>query len=150
MKRGILYTIISCLTLCWLYAMTSCEIESHAKGNIDGNWHLEKIDTIDTGGTKDVSESLIFWGIQANFVQLRSYYDYEHIFILRFKMNEKTLFLYEPRFNDRDNHDPEVEDLSNLYQFGIYELNETFQIEKLSASKMILKSDKLRLHFEKF
>ena len=65
-------------------------------------------------------------------------------------MNEKTLFLYEPRINDRDNHDPEVEDVSYLYQFGIYELNETFQIEKLSASKMILKSDKLRLHFKKF
>ncbi|MBQ5981751.1 MAG: lipocalin-like domain-containing protein [Prevotella sp.] len=150
MKRSILYVSISILSIWQFFSLTSCEIETHAKGNIDGNWHLEQIDTLETGGSKDIRENRIFWGIQANLVQLRSYYDPENIYILRFSKTDKTFQLYEPRLNDREKHDPAVTDVTLLNPYGINELQESFQIEKLSGSKMILKSAKLRLHFETF
>lgn len=151
MKRSITYIASSILAFWLLHSLTACEVETHAKGNIDGNWYLVQIDTLQTGSTIDVREARIFWGIQTNLVQLKSYYKYENIFILRFNMkDDNTLLLYEPRFNDRENHDPEVKDIAFLTHFGINELQETFLIEQLTTSKMRLKSSKLRLYFEKF
>ena len=149
MKRKILYITTPFLFIWILFSSIGCEMESHSK-EIDGNWHLEQIDTLATGGSLDVREARIFWGIQANLVQLRSNTEYENIFILRFNMNDDTLLLYEPHFSDRETHDPEVTNTMFLNHFGINELQESFLIEKLSTSKMILKSAKLRLYFEKF
>lgn len=150
MKHIIIY-IMPCALFLWIISMlSSCEIETHSKGNIDGNWHLEQIDSLNTGGINDLSNERIFWGVQANLVQLKDYYLPDSIYLMRFHMENDMFTLYEPHINDRDLHDPEVTDVSSLAHFGVNNLRESFQIEKLSANRLILKAEKLRLYFKKF
>lgn len=149
MKHGISYITAIILSL-WILSLSSCEIETHSKGNIDGNWHLVEIDTLDTGGINDFRNTRIFWGIQANFVQLKDNDIVDNPLILRFDLTNDMFLLYEPHINDRENNDPEITDISLLSHYGINELRESFLVEKLSATKLTLKSSKLRLFFEKF
>ena len=149
MKHGISYITAIILSV-WILSFSSCEIETHSKGNIDGNWHLVEIDTLDTGGINDFRDFRVFWGIQANLVQLRDNDIVDNPLIIRFDLTNDRFTLYKPHINDRENNDPEITDVSLLSHYGINELYESFLVEKLSATNLTLKSAKLRLFFEKF
>ena len=55
--RKAIYTVIGATMIA---AMTSCTIESSDNGKLDGFWHMEQVDTLATGGTQDLSDSLMF------------------------------------------------------------------------------------------
>ena len=70
-------------------------------------------------------------------------------FLFRFEHKGKTLRLYDPHVNDRMNGDPAVDDAGMLRPFGVNALDETFGVERLTGSKMVLSTEELRLSFTK-
>ena len=54
-----------------LTTLASCEIETSDNGDFDGFWHLERVDTLATGGTLDLSKKRVFWGVQYKLISVR-------------------------------------------------------------------------------
>ena len=46
--------------------------------------------------------------------------------------------------------DQPIDDVGRLKPFGINALNETFAVEKLNGNRMVLRSELLRLHFQRY
>ena len=40
--------------------VASCELERDHNGDLAGYWHLERVDTLQTGGVKDMSRDRVF------------------------------------------------------------------------------------------
>lgn len=149
MKRNkIRYVLLSMVAL---LSLSACEIETHDNDKLDGFWHLERVDTIATGGVCDKSKDLVFWSVQSMFVEVseRSKVNNDKYFF-SFSHRDGKLSLFDARLSDRSNGDPEVEDPIILQPYGISKLNETFEVMQLTGSKMQLKSESLLLVFRKF
>lgn len=132
-----------------LACVEACEIESHSNGKLDGFWHLTAIDTLATGGTCDMSSQKMFWSVQSKLLELSDRSSSEKI-IFSFRHADDSLYLTEPRVSDRRLGDPEIENVSKLSPYGVNKLEETFAVEALDGSKMILKSETLRLKLKRF
>ncbi len=135
--------------------LTSCEIETSDNGDLDGNWHLTRIDTLATGGINDLSESRLFWAIQAKLIHAVDY-DYQNeAFYLRFNQTSDSLIVHTPYLDhwhqDLENGgDIPVADPTPLFPYGINSLEEHFAKEKCDGHHLILKSKTLRLYFTSF
>lgn len=134
-----------------LFSLSACEIETHDNDKLDGFWHLERVDTIATGGVCYKSKDLVFWSVQSMFVEVseRSKVD-NNKYIFSFSHSNGKLSLFDARLSDRRKGDPEVEDPAILQPYGVSKLNETFEVTQLTGSKMQLKSETLLLLFRKF
>ncbi|MBQ2337570.1 MAG: lipocalin-like domain-containing protein [Prevotella sp.] len=134
-----------------LWSSASCSfLETDNSGKLGGFWHLERIDTLATGGRKDLSKEKRFWSVQGSILEVsRREIGIMQPFIFRYEHNGNTLSLSDARSNDREKGDPAVENVEPLRQYGINELHETFNVEALDRSKMQLKSNTLRLFFVK-
>lgn len=147
MKKNISnYIAIATLAL---GTLTACEIESHDNGKIDGFWHLERIDTLATGGTLDVSNEKLFWSVQVRLLEVSNRATGSK-YIFSFRQADGSLYLYDPLVSDRREGDPVVEDVKVLAPYGINSLEETFAVEAIDGKKMILRSETLRLNLKKF
>lgn len=139
-------------TVVCLLAMAACELETSDNGRLDGFWHLERIDTLSTGGTLDLSKQTVFWSVQHKLIQFRGgtqrYY-------LRFVQTADSLKLTEA-FADHGHEgganggDIPVTDGSVLAPYGVQAVGECFYKESLTGSRMILRSERFRLCFRKF
>ena len=134
--------------------MASCglvEFETSDNGKLDGYWHLEKVDTLSSGGTADVSQQLIFWSVQGAMLITYSPNISSAVqrCVFHFSHENDTFSIIEPRIFDRVAGDPLVEDVAILAPFGINKLDESFKVEQLTGSKMTLVSENLRLFFKK-
>ncbi len=149
MKRNKIRYIL--LSMVALFSLSACEIETHDNDKLDGFWHLERVDTIATGGVCDKSKDLVFWSVQSMFVEVseRSKVD-NNKYIFSFSHSNGKLSLFDARLSDRRKGDPEVEDPAILQPYGVSKLNETFEVTQLTGSKMQLKSETLLLVFRKF
>lgn len=132
-----------------IFAMSSCTLETSDNGDLDGFWHLTRVDTIATGGVCDMSGKRVFWGIQMNLLNTADYDKSGSGYWLRFRDENSILRVYDPYTNDRGKGDVKVEDPTHLAPFGINQLDESFKIESLSGSRMTLSTDELRLSFKK-
>ena len=54
-------------------AMMSCEIETSGNGDLDGFWHLVRVDTLSTGGMCDMSGRRVFWSVQVGILNATDY-----------------------------------------------------------------------------
>lgn len=149
MKRNKIRYIL--LSMVVLFSLSACEIETHDNDKLDGFWHLERVDTIATGGVCDMSKELVYWSVQSMLVEVseRSKVNNDKYFF-SFSHRDGKLSLFDARLSDRSNGDPEVEDPTSLHPYGISKLNETFEVVQLTGSKMQLKSETLLLVFRKF
>lgn len=149
MKRNKIRYIL--LSMVALFSLSACEIETHDNDKLDGFWHLERVDTIATGGVCDKSKDLVFWSVQSMFVEVseRSKVD-NNKYIFSFSHSNGKLSLFDARLSDRRKGDPEVENPAILQPYGVSKLNETFEVTQLTGSKMQLKSETLLLVFRKF
>lgn len=129
--------------------MFSCTFETSDNGDLDGFWHLERVDTLSTGGSCDMSERLVFWSVQMDLMNVADYKNNVNGYIMRFDHTGSLFRIYEPYVNDRMEEDPKVEDVQLLVPFGINALDETFTINRLTGSDMTLSTDELRLYFHK-
>jgi len=144
MKRYFIY-IAALLSL-----FTSCEIEVDSNGSLDGFWHLTSIDTLQTGGTRDMSNDKIFWSIQKKILDVHDRQGSYGEIMFRFNHQSDSLLLSSPIVNDRTQGDIPLTRIDSLRPFGINSLNEHFLIETLNGDKMILKSKVLQLNLRKF
>ena len=152
--KGLLKTIIATLAI---VSLASCEIETSDNGDFDGFWHLERVDTLATGGTCDLSKKRVFWGVQ---YKLISVYDTDKEgtfgYYLRFTQTRDKIVTKSPYKNNwhhdngEDGGDIPVDDPTQLAPYGINNLEEEFVKEKLNGGQMILRSKTLRLKFKRF
>ena len=147
--------IKKCLVCCGMMAtmiLASCELEQSDNGKLDGFWLLSSVDTLSTGHTADVSAEELTWSFQGRLLQLRKatllYYKFPN-YILRFESTSNSLTLSNPIYNDRDEGDPDVEDIEELRPFGINDFEEHFTIVTLTNSRLVLKNDRLQLKLRK-
>ncbi|PTL34243.1 hypothetical protein C7120_06815 [Prevotella sp. oral taxon 376] len=140
----------SCL-LVFILSFTACDLETSGNGKLDGFWHLESIDTIN-GGFNDLSQRRLFWAFQAKLLELTDRDGLHPQCLMRFEQGGGVLKLSDPYLYDREGGegDHPLTGPDYLVPFGVNGVSENFTIEKLTGSKMILNSGKLRLYFTKF
>lgn len=134
-----------------IFSFTSCELETSGNGDIDGFWHLVQIDTLQTGGVKDTSKDLLFWSFQVNLMELSDQSYQTPIYMARFNHDNGKLKVTQPCLYNRyeGNEMLTEENVNAISQYGINALEETFQVEGLSGSRMTLSNGTLRLYFKK-
>ena len=122
---------------------TSCDIEHIDNGKLDGLWKLQVIDSLSNHVSVDMSASNLSYAIQGNLLQLgRVYFRFDH--------QGDSLILHDPYVNSFDVSETLI-DISLVTPFGINNIpREAFYVDELSRSKMVLRSEFLRLHFEKY
>ena len=122
---------------------TSCDIEHIDNGKLDGLWKLQAMDSLSNQVTVDMSRYNLSYAIQGNLLQLgRVYFRFDH--------QGDSLILHDPYVNSFDVSET-LTDLSLVTPFGINNIpREAFYVDELSRSKMVLRSEFLRLHFEKY
>lgn len=143
--------LLSILTLCLL--VVSCELETSGNKELDGYWQMDQVDTLSTGGVADTREALVFWGVQGKLLQIR--YSENGTFLgegllFRFNQDDKHLTLFSPVIHHLYETDEPIDDVEILKPFGIFNLEETFDIEELDDKEMVLTNDVLRLHFRRY
>lgn len=131
----------------------SCDLETSGNGDLDGYWQMSQVDTLATGGVADTRESLIYWGIQGNLLQIR--YSENNLYLgegllFRFEKKKPLLTLSSPMVHHLYETDEPIDDVEVLKPFGIYRLEEVFSIDRLDDKYMVLTNDVLRLHFRKY
>lgn len=134
----------------YIFALTfaaiiySCDIiEPSQNGGLSGRWHLMSVDTLATGGIKDCSAEALYWNIEGNLLNVNRHFT-------RITNKDKVLYTEGLFVDDFGNDDPATEDISPLQPYGINALNESFEIERNNGSRLVLKSQMLRLLFRKF
>ena len=137
--RKLTYVIATALVA----GATSCDIEHIDNGKLDGLWKLQVIDSLSNQVTVDMSRSNLSYAIQGNLLQLgRVYFRFDH--------QGDSLILHDPYVNSFDVSETLI-DISLVTPFGINNIpREAFYVDELSRSKMVLRSEFLRLHFEKY
>lgn len=77
----------------------SCQLEHDSNGNFAGFWHLERVDTLLTGGVRDMSGEYIFWAVQGKLIHVRDTQQPFTGYFFRFDNSGETLRLYQPYTN---------------------------------------------------
>ena len=143
-------------TLATPFLLASCNVETSGNGSLDGFWHLERVDTLATGGTTDYSSGYVFWGVQKDLIYIK---DSSNIsvgaYYLRFNQTHDSLHITKIYLDHNPNHeqggDIPVEAIDNNLRFlGLNALPEHFKKEAINGNRMILSTEKLRLKFKKF
>lgn len=129
---------------------TACELEIMDNGTLGGNWQLQKIDTLSTGGTCDMSSSYIYWGIENNLLQVRDIDNRNFRVFFRFDKQADSLSISTPFLAETKDELQALKDDSLLRPLGINNTQITFYIKHLSNNSLILEDQKLRLNFRKF
>lgn len=131
-------------------AVSSCELETSGNGDLDGMWRLTSVDTISTGRSRDMRDERIFWAFQNKLLELDDKAHGRQSVLFRFERNGGTLRLYNPYMYDRENGDKPADDVKNLEPFGVEALEVSYTVESLGGSRMVLRSENIRLQFRKF
>lgn len=138
-------------------SFVSCTLESSDNGDLDGFWHLESIDSLETGKTVDFSEKYVYWGVEHKLIAVKETDTNREKFYFRFEQTSDSLKItkvYRNHWHQDQGDDggdiPVEEVIPDLQYYGINAIPEGFQKEALSGSKMILKSKTIRLKFKKF
>lgn len=93
MAKPILFLTAVFMSLC----LMSCDLETTDNGKLDGFWHLERIDTLATGGSLDTSGDKVFWSFQVRLLWLQGG---SSSFYFRFNQDGDSLSIYSPYTNE--------------------------------------------------
>ncbi len=147
-KSNILVFLLPVLT--FLFSSCSLETDNDA-GDLEGMWHLVRIEESVTNTHIDVSNEVIFWSFQAKLLQMEDKTGQHYSYLYRFRIDNDQLTLTSPYQFDRENGDrPLTAYESTLGLYGIKSLTPVFRIEKIDRRKMILNDGAVRLYFDKF
>ena len=136
--------------LALLFSSCSLETDNDA-GDLEGMWHLVRIEESVTNTHIDVSNEVIFWSFQAKLLQMEDKAGQHYSYLYRFRIDNDQLTLTSPYQFDRENGDrPLTAYESTLGLYGIKSLTPVFRIEKIDRRKMILNDGAVRLYFDKF
>lgn len=136
--------------LALLFSSCSLETDNDA-GDLEGMWHLVRIEESVTNTHTDMSNEVIFWSFQAKLLQMEDKTGQHYSYLYRFRIDNDQLTLTSPYQFDRENGDrPLTAYESTLGLYGIKSLTPVFRIEKIDRRKMILNDGAVRLYFDKF
>lgn len=127
------------------FSLCSCTFETSDNGCLDGAWHLLRIND----QTQEEHPDL-YWCFQNKLLEISDKSTGCGDFLLRFSHKGGQISLSDPYIYDRENGDKQLEDPAVLQPFGIYNLEENFEVVSLSHSRMTLKSANVKLEFRKF
>lgn len=141
-----------CIFALFLIAFTSCDgIKISDNGDLDGMWHLVKLDSIHNAEDVDFSKHTIFWSIQADLLYIDDKSLQHEPCLLRFDKSKGKLDVFDPYiYNNMDEADEKITDVAFLQPYGINALEESFIIEKLNRKSLVLKSNSLVLTFTRY
>ncbi|MBP3774123.1 MAG: lipocalin-like domain-containing protein [Bacteroidaceae bacterium] len=142
--RHIPFVMALAAALVWL---GSCTLEHSDNGKLDGFWFLNSIDTMATGGRKQMDASQVTWGFQHRLLEVRT--GEGDAFYFRFAQSTDSLILSHPVQYAGQGVETVLESAGLLQPWGVNRLEEHFSFVKLSGSKMVLQSTELRLNFTK-
>lgn len=145
-----IYIIIATVLLLLL---PSCEMSDN--GDLDGYWYMTRIDSIQSGKTVNKREDRLTWEFQDKILEFYNHndlYEFRHTLMARFEHSDGQLIVYNPFRYDRMNGDVALtaDSLEYLRPYSINAVPDTFQVEKLSDSKLQITDNYLRIYFEKY
>lgn len=134
-----------------LFALASCGdlLEHSQNGKLDGYWKLTNIDTLATGGQKNVSEQSLFMAVQGKIMMLNNR-DNGAEFIFQFNHSDGHLKIFDARQSNRSKGDPLLTDPETIRPFGFNNLEEDFTVDEFTSGKLVINDGSFRLHFIKF
>ena len=130
-------------------AAAGCSLEMSENGSLDGNWKLESIDTLSTGGRVSVAERHVFWAFQFKLLELRDKDDEWQRYLARFEFKDGKLRIHSVYLYDRENGDKPADSPGQLPLYGIGGVDETFDVESFSGSRMVLRRGDIRVSLYK-
>ena len=147
-KSNILVFLLPVLAL--LFSSCSLETDNDA-GDLEGMWHLVRIEESVTNTHIDVSNEVIFWSFQAKLLQMEDKTGQINSYLYRFRIDNDQLRLSSPYLFDRENGDhPLTAYEATLGRYGIKSLTPTFRIERVDRRKLVINDATVRLYFDKF
>ena len=147
-KSNILVFLLPVLAL--LFSSCSLETDNDA-GDLEGMWHLVRIEESVTNTHIDVSNEVIFWSFQAKLLQMEDKTGQINSYLYRFRIDNDQLRLSSPYLFDRENGDhPLTAYEATLSRYGIKSLTPTFRIERVDRRKLVINDGTVRLYFDKF
>lgn len=147
-KSNILVFLLPVLAL--LFSSCSLETDNDA-GDLEGMWHLVRIEESVTNTHTDVSNEVIFWSFQAKLLQMEDKTGQINSYLYRFRIDNDQLRLSSPYLFDRENGDhPLTAYEATLGRYGIKSLTPTFRIERVDRRKLVINDGTVRLYFDKF
>ena len=147
-KSNILVFLLPVLT--FLFSSCSLETDNDA-GDLEGMWHLVRIEESVTNTHIDVSNEVIFWSFQAKLLQMEDKTGQINSYLYRFRIDNDQLRLSSPYLFDRENGDhPLTAYEATLSRYGIKSLTPTFRIERVDRRKLVINDGTVRLYFDKF
>lgn len=147
-KSNILVFLLPVLAL--LFSSCSLETDNDA-GDLEGMWHLVRIEESATNTHIDVSNEVIFWSFQAKLLQMEDKTGQINSYLYRFRIDNDQLRLSSPYLFDRENGDhPLTAYEATLGRYGIKSLTPTFRIERVDRRKLVINDGTVRLYFDKF
>ncbi|MBP3408823.1 MAG: lipocalin-like domain-containing protein [Bacteroidaceae bacterium] len=146
--RKQIYTIMTLFAL----VLTSCE-SYLVNGDLDGFWQVKSIEDKQTGDITRCKGD-IYYSFQRELV-LVSYTSPEtptgqskENYIAYFTHENDSIYMTDFRiYLDRNGKQAP---LSELEKFGLYELYNTFAVEELNRSSLVLSSEKTRISLKKY
>ena len=152
MRHLLLYmAFFATAIVCW-----SCDVETSSNGDLDGYWHLERIDTIGGSGTGacDYRDKQVFWSFQNGLAQMSGLGG--NPVVCRMEYGDGRIMLSTPCLFDRTAGDSLLTDAALLRPYGINRLSETFVVVGLSSERLTLEAmqeallPQLRLTFRRY
>lgn len=134
-----------------LLMLAACDIHTSNNGDLDGYWQLRSVDTLSSGMSCDMRDSMLFWSFQDNLLHVRDNKEekLDKVF-MRFTLSDKVMTLTNPIIDLRDSSDLVLTDTTFLRHYGIHDMPETLKVVTLNSSTMILENRVLRLNFRKY
>ena len=142
--RKLLYIIISTLLL------TACELETPSNGAFDGNWQLRQVDTLATCGRCDMTYSYVYWAVESHVLLVRDIDNENLKLVFHFDKSSDRIWIYNPNFVVTKDELIPLESDSLLTPLGILGTRDTFDIEKLSHSDLVVRNRAYKLYFRKY
>lgn len=147
MKRNIQLLVYSLIVI---GVLTACDLETEKAGRVEGMWHLEQVDSLQTGKVCDLSRRRLFWSFERKLMSLTDADGHNVEYLMRFEDTGDSLWVSDPYESNREKGDIAVSDAAVLHLYGINSLTDRFKIERLSGKRMLLSTSRLRLRFRKF
>ena len=129
--------------------LTACHVETSDNGDLDGLWQLAYMEDLQTGQVRDCRDDNLSWAFQWHLLVMRGG---EEV-LFRFQLDGATLTVSNPYLSGRfteTRDDTPVSDPAVLNVYGVYQLEERFQVLQLDDSHMTLQSDRVRLSLRKY
>jgi len=138
--------LITIFILFFFACIGSCTLDTSDNGDLDGNWQLMSIDSIENGNTADMKDYQIFYAVQFKLINVKAYnYSSSGNYYFHFEQTKDSLIMNATQGDNGTEYK-----IDDLRKFGLNSENEKFSIITLTGDKMILESSLLKLYFRKF